>query len=66
MTTGATAVRAQAEISAALNNFLSHVDDPVTHENWWADDLVYTGSSGAVTLGAYSVSTLRGPSIGTL
>jgi hypothetical protein len=42
-----TPVRAQVEISAALKNFLAHVDDPKTHEQWWADDLVYTGSSGA-------------------
>jgi hypothetical protein len=42
-----TPVRAQVEIAAALKNFLAHVDDPKTHEEWWADDLVYTGASGA-------------------
>jgi len=57
--TGATPVRAQAEISAALNNFLSHVDDPATHESWWADDLVYTGSSGAVKTKREIVNSVR-------
>jgi hypothetical protein len=42
-----TPVRAQVEIAAALKNFLAHVDDPKTHQDWWADDLVYTGASGA-------------------
>ena len=41
-------VRAQAEVADALKHFLAHVDDPAAHERWWADDLVYTGSSGAV------------------
>lgn len=43
-----TAVRAQSEVTQALKNFLAHVDDPKTHEQWWADELIYTGSSGAV------------------
>ena len=57
--TNATPVRAQAEISAALKNFLSHVEDPATHENWWADDLVYTGSSGAVRTKQEIVKSVR-------
>jgi ketosteroid isomerase-like protein len=57
--TGATPVRAQAEISAALENFLAHVEDPATHENWWADDLVYTGSSGKVTTKQEIVKSVR-------
>ena len=57
--TAATAVRAQSEISAALKNFLAHVDDPATHENWWADDLVYTGSSGAVKTKQEIVKSVR-------
>jgi hypothetical protein len=57
--TGATPVRAQSEISAALRNFLAHVDDPATHENWWSDDLVYTGSSGAVRTKQEIVKAVR-------
>lgn len=57
--TGATAVRAQAEISAALKNFLAHVEDPATHENWWADDLVYTGAGGAVRTKQEIVKSVR-------
>lgn len=57
--TAATAVRAQSEISAALKNFLAHVEDPATHENWWADDLVYTGSSGAVRTKQEIVKSVR-------
>jgi hypothetical protein len=57
--TGATPVRAQAEVSAALNNFLAHVDDPAAHENWWADDLVYTGSTGAVKTKPEIVKSVR-------
>lgn len=55
----ATPVRAQAEVSAALQNFLAHVDDPATHERWWADDLVYTGSSGKVTTKQEIVKSVR-------
>ena len=57
--TGATPVRAQAEVSSALNNFLAHVDDPAAHENWWADDLVYTGSTGAVKTKPEIVKSVR-------
>jgi hypothetical protein len=54
-----TPVRAQVEIAAALKNFLAHVDDPKTHEQWWADDLVYTGASGAQHTKAEIVKSVR-------
>jgi ketosteroid isomerase-like protein len=55
-------VRAQAEVSQALKNFLAHVDDPAAHERWWADDLVYTGSSGAVKTKQEIVNSMRAES----
>lgn len=36
-----------AELTRMLKNFLANVEDPMTHDNFWAEDLVYTGSSGA-------------------
>lgn len=54
-----TPVRAQAEVSAALKEFLAHVDDPAAHERWWADDLVYTGSSGVVKTKPEIVKSVR-------
>jgi hypothetical protein len=36
-------------IRAMLANFLAHADDYATHQNFWADDLMYTGSSGRFT-----------------
>jgi hypothetical protein len=43
--------RARAEITALLANFLSPDQNPTraAHERFWADDLVYTSSSGKVT-----------------
>ena len=37
----------QKVISDKLNNFLENVSDRETHDNFWADDLVYTSSSGS-------------------
>lgn len=36
----------EAEIGALLRRFLAAVDDPATHREFWADDLVYTSSGG--------------------
>jgi hypothetical protein len=38
----------KTEVTQLLSNFLAKVDDPAMHERFWADDLIYTGSSGAV------------------
>jgi len=38
-----------ADITAQLNDFLAHVDQRDTHDRFWASDLVYTSSAGAVT-----------------
>jgi hypothetical protein len=35
-------------IKELLVDFLTHNSDPARHENFWADDLVYTGSSAVV------------------
>ena len=45
---GSTAVRAQAEISSLLHEFLSRVNDPAMHDRFWASDLVYVGATGVV------------------
>ena len=39
---------AKVQITALLNEFLSRNSEPAEHERFWADDLVYTGSSGKV------------------
>jgi hypothetical protein len=39
---------AQSEVPNLLREFLSKVDSSAMHERFWADDLVYTGSSGVV------------------
>ena len=33
-------------VEAALNQFLADVGEPSAHERFWADDLIYTSSSG--------------------
>jgi hypothetical protein len=38
----------QETITRLLQEFLAHNDDPAQHERFWAADLVYTGSRGAV------------------
>jgi hypothetical protein len=52
-------VRAQVEISALLNDFLSNVDDPATHERFWADDLIYTSAGGVVRTKAEILKNMR-------
>ena len=42
------AAEARAQITALLNEFLARNSEPSEHERFWADDLVYTGSSGKV------------------
>ena len=54
-----TPVRAKAEITNALNDFLSHVSDPAAHERWWADDLVYTSANGVVRTKPEIVKSVR-------
>lgn len=39
---------AKTQITALLNEFLTRNSEPAEHERFWADDLVYTGSSGKV------------------
>ncbi len=35
-----------AELTRLLNEFLTRVNDPAMHDRFWAEDLIYTGSSG--------------------
>ncbi len=42
------AERTRADITALLNTFLSENAKREIHDRFWADDLVYTGSSGLV------------------
>ena len=50
---------AKAEIAQLLQNFLAKVDQATTHENFWADDLIYTGSSGVVRTKQEIVKSVR-------
>lgn len=38
----------RGEITRLLREFLARVEEPAMHDRFWADDLVYTGSSGKV------------------
>ena len=37
----------EAELETLLRDFLAGVDERAVHERFWADDLVYTSSSGS-------------------
>jgi hypothetical protein len=50
---------AKADITQLLQNFLAKVDESATHENFWADDLIYTGSSGVVRTKQEIVKSVR-------
>jgi hypothetical protein len=50
-----------ADITAQLNDFLAHVDQRDTHDRFWASDLVYTSSAGAVTSKAEILSSFDPP-----
>jgi Domain of unknown function (DUF4440) len=54
-----TGVRAQAEVSRELKDFLAHVNDPAAHEKWWADDLVYTSANGVLRSKQEIVKSVR-------
>ena len=41
-----TRTNANEELAALVNNFLANADDEDTHAAFWANDLVYTSSSG--------------------
>jgi ketosteroid isomerase-like protein len=44
---GLRVMNTQEQVEKLLREFLAGVDTPAAHERFWADDLVYTGASGA-------------------
>src|SRR3954469_3407430 len=50
---------AQAEITVLLREFLSKVDSAEVHDRFWADDLIYTGATGAVKSKADTMKSMR-------
>src|SRR4051794_9478680 len=54
-----TPVRAKVEITNLLKEFLSNVDKLEMHERFWADDLIYTGASGAVKTKADIIKSMK-------
>lgn len=54
-----TPVRAQVEVTNLLREFLSNVDKVEMHDRFWADDLIYTGASGAVKTKADILKSMR-------
>src|SRR4051812_24354148 len=62
---GGTPVRAKVEITNLLHEFLTNVDKPEMHDRFWADDLIYTGASGAVKTKADIMKSMRGESAKT-
>jgi hypothetical protein len=46
LSAGAQTAPDAAELTRLLNEFLAGASDPVVHERFWAEDLIYTGSSG--------------------
>src|SRR3954469_23851872 len=47
------------ELTRILKNFLAHVDDVKTHDAFWAEDLVYTGSNGTVRRKADIIKSMQ-------
>lgn len=49
------------QLTAMLNDFLAGAgrNDPAAHDKFWADDLVYTGASGAVKTKADIMKSVR-------
>lgn len=43
---GDATTNSRQQIEALVHNFLSGVDTVAAHERFWADDLIYTGSTG--------------------
>jgi ketosteroid isomerase-like protein len=52
---------AEAEIRALLAKFLANAGDRATHERFWADDLMYTGSSGRFVTKADILKSMSEP-----
>jgi hypothetical protein len=52
-------VRAQVEVGNLLREFLANVDKVEMHDRFWADDLIYTGASGAVKTKADILKSMR-------
>jgi Domain of unknown function (DUF4440) len=50
----------QDTVTRLLQEFLLHNDDPAQHERFWAADLVYTGSKGAVRSKAEIMKMIAG------
>ncbi len=46
-------------IRELLEDFLTHNSDPARHENFWADELVYTSSAGVVSTKAEIMKFVR-------
>jgi hypothetical protein len=49
----------KADITQLLRDFLAKVEDPATHERFWADDLIYTSAGGVVRTKAEIVKSVR-------
>ncbi len=45
----AQAAKAAPELTRRLNEFLAGVNDPAVHDRFWAEDLIYTRSTGVRT-----------------
>ncbi len=54
----------QEAIRALLLEFLARNDEPAEHDRFWADDLVYTGSSGRVATKPEIMKSVSSPSSG--
>jgi hypothetical protein len=54
-----TSGKTQTEITDLLHEFLSKVDQMEMHDRFWADDLIYTGASGAVKTKADILKSFR-------
>ena len=50
---------AKTEVTNLLREFLSKVDSSDMHARFWADDLIYTGSSGVVKTKAEIVKSVK-------
>lgn len=49
----------ERQVIAALKQFLANASDPIAHESFWTDDLVYVTSSGKLLTKSEVVTSVR-------
>ncbi len=56
---GIAATKGTAAVESLLHEFLKNVEDPAMHDRFWADDVVYVGSTGKVRTKAEILANVK-------